>query len=58
MPRLLNIFLNDLLKLVSSINVMARKGLDNCNACGAQDCILVSFLNTGKINSIKTFIPN
>ena len=37
---------------------MARKGLDNCDACGTQDCILVSFLNTGKINSIKTLIPN
>lgn len=29
---------------------MARKDLDNCKACGTQDCILVFFHNTGKNN--------
>ena len=37
---------------------MARKDLDNCKACGTQDCILVFFHNTGKNNSIKNFTPH
>lgn len=37
---------------------MARKDLDNCKACGTQDCILVFFHNTRKNNSIKIFTPN
>lgn len=41
MPHLLNyIFLNDLLKLVNSINIMGRKDLENYNVCGTQDYIL------------------
>ena len=51
-------FLNDLLKLVSSINVVARKDLGNCYACGTQDCILVSSLHTRERNSVKTFLWN